>query len=126
MTISRMRLSLGYVVTYLVTSGTGLLVAPQWTLRMLFSNGHYDSTGMQFAGLFILGLAAIVAQVIRHNLVALYPTLIAVRVGFCAAYVAFYATTGDPFFLAVLATVGLGLVASIVSFTLDRRGALKA
>jgi uncharacterized protein YjeT (DUF2065 family) len=118
---SRTHLSLFYVVTYLTISGLGLTLAPQWTLRLLFSNGHYESTALRFAGIFILGLGAIVTQVIRFRLDVLYPTLIGVRVFFCAAYVVLYATTGDPFFLSVLGVVGLGLAMSSLSFALDRR-----
>jgi uncharacterized protein YjeT (DUF2065 family) len=117
---SRTRLSLFYVASYLILSGLGLTLAPQWTLRMLFSNGHYESAALRFAGLFVLGLAAIVIQVIRLHLKVLYPTLIFVRVGFCSAYVALFATTGDPFFLSVLGVVGFGLVLSTVSFFRDR------
>ncbi len=118
---SRTRLSLFYVVTYLTISGLGLTIAPELTLRLLFSNGHYEPAAMRFAGLFILGLAAIVTQVIRFRIDVLYPTLIGVRVFFCAAYVALYGATRDPFFLSVLGVVGLGLVASSVSFVVDRR-----
>jgi len=123
MSKSRTHLSLFYVVTYLTVSGLGLTLAPQLTLRLLFSNGHYESTSMRFAGLFILGLAAIVTQVIRFRLDVLYPTLIGVRVFFCAAYIALFVSTGDPFFLSVLGVVGLGLAASSASFVMDRRAA---
>ena len=121
--MSRTRLSLIYVAMYLTGSGLGLTLAPQLLLHVMFSNGHYDSTGMRFAGLFVLGLAAIVIQIIRYRLDVLYSTLIGVRVGFCAAYVVLYARTGDPFFLAVLAVVGAGLVASSISFAVDRAAA---
>lgn len=118
---SRTRTSLFYPAMYLTGSGLSLVIAPQWLLKMMFSNGSYDSTAMRFAGVFVLGLAAIVVQIIRLRLDALYPTLIGVRVGFCAAYVALYAQTGDPFFLAVLGVVGAGLVASSISYVLDAR-----
>ena len=65
-------------------------------------------------------------QTIRHDIAAIYPTLIGVRVVFCAAYVVLFAQTGDPFFLVVLAIVGAGLVASSLSYALDRRGSRRA
>ena len=120
MTLSRTRRSLWYPAMYLTGSGSALAIAPQWSLSVLGSNAHYESAMVRFAAVFILGLAALVIQTIRLGLDAMYPTLIAVRVGFCAAYVALYADTGDPFFLVVLAVVGAGLVASAASYAIDR------
>jgi hypothetical protein len=119
--LTRTRRSLWYPAAYLTGSGLGLAIAPQFTLRMLASNGSYDSTMVRFAAVFILGLAFLVIQTIRLGVDALYPTLIAVRVGFCACYVALYADTRDPFFLVVLGVVGAGLVASSISYAADRR-----
>jgi hypothetical protein len=117
----RTRTSLYYPASYLVTSGLGMTFAPQWTLEMMFSNGRYESAFVQMSGLFVIGLAAIVIQTIRHRISALYSTLIAVRVIFCAGYVVLYAQTRDPFFLAVLGIVGAGLLASTVCYALDLR-----
>ena|SRR5687767_7391283 len=115
----RMRLSLFYPATYLVVSGAGLTFAPRVTLDMMFSTGDYNIAMVQMCGLFILGLAAIVIATIRHRLTALYPTLIGVRMLFCAGYVVLYDRTYDPFFLAVLGIVGFGLIVSCVSYALD-------
>jgi uncharacterized protein YjeT (DUF2065 family) len=121
MSRTRTRLSLFYVAFYLTNAGLGLTFAPELSLRMLQSNAHYDATAMRFAGLFIVGLAMIVIQIIRLRLDALYSTLIVVRIVFCTAYVVLYVQHGDPFFLVTLAIVGLGLVASSVSYVLDSR-----
>ncbi len=123
MTRARTRLSLFYPLAYLTTSAIGLLVMPGFTQRMLFANVEYDAIAMRFAGVFILGLAIIVAQVIRLRLDALYATLVAVRVVFCAIYIALYAQTGNPFFLSVFGVVGLGLVASSIAYVIDGRDA---
>ena len=117
-----MRLSLYYVLTYLTLSGVGLVVAPGLVQRLLFASVIYDAPPMRFAGLFILGLAAIVAQVIRRRIDGLYPTLVGVRVLFCTAYVALFVATHNPFFLSVLAVVGLGLIMSTVGLAIDHRG----
>jgi hypothetical protein len=116
---ARTRLTLFYVLGYLTTAAIGLLVMPGFTQRMLFGNVEYDAIPMRFAGVFILGLAILVAQIIRLRLDTLYPTLVMVRVVFCAIYIAMYVQTGNPFFLAVLAIVGLGLVASSVAYVID-------
>ena len=118
----RTRLSLFYVLAYLTVSSIGLLLMPGFTQRMLLGNTEYDPIAMRFAGVFILGLAMIVLQTIRLQLDALYATLVAVRVVFCAIYIAMFAQTGNPFFLSVLAIVGLGLVASSIAYVLDSRG----
>jgi hypothetical protein len=123
---SRTRLSLFYVLAYLTTAGLGLLVVPGLTQRMLFANVEYDPVAMRFAGLFIVGLAMIVGQIIRLRIDALYTTLIAVRVVFCAVYVVLYVQTANPFFLAVLGVVGAGLTASTIGYALDRRAAARA
>jgi hypothetical protein len=117
------RASLFYVASYLVSSGLAMTLSPQLALDMLGSNGHYETTFVQMCGLFVIGLAALVIQTIRHRLVVLYPTIIGVRVAFCCGYVVLYERTRDPFFLAVLAIVGLGLLLSSVCFVIDRRRA---
>ena len=118
---ARTRLTLVYVLAYLTIAAVGLLVMPGFTQRMLLGNVEYDAIAMRFAGVFILGLAIIVAQIIRLRIDALYSTLVAVRVVFCAIYIAMYVQTGNPFFLAVLAIVGLGLIASSIAYVIDGR-----
>jgi hypothetical protein len=117
----RMRLSLFYVATYLTTAGLGMTFAPQLTLDMMLSNGRYELAFVRMSGLFVLGLAALVLQIIRHRLAVLYPTLIGVRIVFCTGYVVLYTQTRDPFFLTTLGIVGAGLVASSLGLALDRR-----
>jgi hypothetical protein len=119
--MDRTRLSLLYPAFYLATSGLSLTFTPRLALDMMFATSDYSLPIVRMCGLFILGLAAIVIQTIRHRLTALYTTLIAVRVGFCAGYVALYAQTRDPFFLVVLAIVGAGLLASTAAWALDAR-----
>jgi len=122
----RMRLSLFYVASYLVTSGLGMTFAPDLTLRLLFSTGTYETTFVQMCGLFVIGLAVFVIETIRRRIHGLYPAIIGVRVVFCIGYVVLYLRTRDPFFLAVLGTVGFGLVLSTVCIALDRRDAAQA
>jgi hypothetical protein len=93
----RTRLSLIYVVAYLLGAGIFLLI----------------------------GLGMFVAQIIRHGAVALYPTTLAVRAVFCTGFIALYLLSRDPLFLVLLAVVGLGVVATSVSYLRDSRdGAL--
>jgi hypothetical protein len=118
--MNRMRKSLYYPAFYLTTAGLGSILMPELFMKMMFSNTSYDLNFIRFTGLFFIGLAVLVIQVIRNNVTVMYPTLIGVRVFFCAGYVALYAATGNPFFLTVLAIVGAGVIASSVSFAKDR------
>ena len=90
---------------------------------MLLANVEYDPIAMRFSGVFVLGLAIIVLQTIRLRLAALYPTLIIVRLVFCAIYVLMFVQTRNPFFLVVLGIVGAGVVASSVGYARDRSAA---
>jgi hypothetical protein len=109
-----------YPAFYLSLAGLGLALAPDLFLKLMFSNTAYDPGFARFTGILLLGLAAIVIQVVRHRIDRLYPTLIGVRVFFCVGYIVLYFMTGNPFFLAVLGIVGVGLVASSISFARDR------
>lgn len=117
----RTRLSLYYLVTYLFVTGVGLLFAPQLSLKLLLSTGHYENTFVQFTGALMIGLSMVVAQIIRHRLEVLYPTTLFVRTFFIAVIVALYLQTKDPLFLVVLAVVGFGVALTATTFLLDRR-----
>lgn len=115
------RLSLNYLATYLLVTGAGLLLAPQLTLGLLFSTGHYQNTWVQLTGAFMAGLGMLVVQIIRHRVEALYPTTLFVRAFFIVVIVALYVQTHDPLFLVVLAVVGLGVTMTTTALLLDRR-----
>lgn len=118
--MNRTRRTFFYPAFYLTTSGLGLLFAPDLTLRLFFSNGHYGDVMPRMAGAVVLALAVLVIQVIRHRAEALYPTIVGVRVMLCAAWMGLYLYTRDPFFLAVFAMVAAGMVWSAVSLRFDR------
>lgn len=115
------RLSLYYLATYLFVTGFGLLCAPQLSLKLLLSTGHYENTFVQFTGAFMIALSIVVAQIIRHCVVALYPTTLIVRTFFIAVIVALYLQTNDPLFLVVLGVVSFGVALTTTAFLLDRR-----
>lgn len=117
----RTNLSLIYVASYLLGSGIFLLVAPHLALRLLLSTGDYGPILPRLAGLLLLGLGILVVQIIRHHVSTLYLTTLGVRVVFCVGFVALYALSGDPLFLVLLAVVGIGVLATSVSYVLDRR-----
>ena len=121
--MTRTNRSLIYVAAYLIPAGVLLLLAPRLALRLLFSTGEYGETLPRLAGMLLIGLGVLVVQIIRYRLVALYPTTLAVRVFFCACFLAFYSMSGDPLFLVLFAVVIVGVIWTGVSFALDRRTA---
>lgn len=73
MPLERTRRSLYYLVGYLVPSGLALLIAPAATMRLLLSNGHYDNVFPRMTGLLLIGLALVIAGIIRYRTEVLYP-----------------------------------------------------
>src|SRR5262245_12935771 len=120
-TMRRTNRSLIYVATYLLGAGILLVLAPRLTLKLLLSTGEYGEIMPRLAGLLLLGLGIIVVQIIHYRLAALYPTTLAVRAIFFVGSVWLYIMSRDPLFLVLLAVLGLGMVATSVSFILDKR-----
>ena len=119
--MKRTRLSLFYLAGYLIPSGLLLLLAPRFSLKLLFSNGEYGDVLPRLAGTLLIGLGILIVQIIRLRLDMLYTTVIGVRVFFCAAFLVFYFLSQDPLFLVLLAVVGFGLVLTTISYLLDRQ-----
>jgi hypothetical protein len=117
----RTHLSLIYVVGYLLAAGICLLVAPRLAMKLLVSTADYGVIVPRLAGLLLIGLGMFVVQIVRHRVVALYATTLAVRVVFCVGFIALYTLSRDPLFLVLLAVVGLGVLATSASYILDRR-----
>jgi hypothetical protein len=120
------RLSLYYLAMYLFVTGAGLLFAPQLSLKLLLSSGHYDNTFVQFTGAFMIALSMLVVQIIRHGVEVLYSTTLFVRTFFIAVIGALYLQTNDPAFLVVLAVVGAGVTLTATALLLDRRAQTSA
>src|SRR5713226_4272411 len=119
--MQRTRLSLFYLVTYLTFSGLALLLAPQLTLKLLFSNGSYGDVMPRLVGMFVLTLGILAAQIVRHRVEVLYTTLLAVRGGILVVLLGLLLYSGDPLFLVLMAVVGLGVILTGTSVWLDRR-----
>ena len=123
--MTRTRTSLFYPATYLLGGGLNLLVAPKLALALMLSNGSYGEAMPRMAGALMFGLGLVVVQVIRHEVEALYATLVGVRVFFCAVWLALYAGSRDPFFLVVFGIVAAGMVWTAIAHRLDAPGAAR-
>ena len=119
--MTRTRFSLFYLAGYLIPAGLLLLLAPTFSTRLLLSNGDYGNVFPRLAGMLLIGLGILVVQIIRLRLDQLYTTTVAIRLFFVVCLVVFYAMSQDPFFLVLVAIVGLGLIFTGISFYLDRQ-----
>lgn len=119
--MTRTRLSLYYLATYLSLTGVAFLLAPQWALGLLFATGHYENAFVRFVGAFMIALAVLVLQIIRHRLELLYLTTLGVRLFFLAVIVALYVESRDPLFIAIFCVVAVG-VGLTLSCYLSERG----
>jgi hypothetical protein len=117
----RTNLSLIYVATYLLVAGVLLVYAPRRALQLLLSTGAYGDILPRLVGFLLVGLGILVVQIIRYRITALYRTTLAVRGVFCLGFVMLYSMSRDPLFLVLLAVVGVGMLATGLSFTLDKR-----
>ena len=113
------RRSLLYVVAYLVLGGAGLLLAPEAALQLLLSSGGYGDVFPRVAGMLMIGLGLFVIQIIRLRLEFLYPTTLYVRGFFLLCLMYFYVLTLDPLFLSLITIIGLGMVVTTASYTID-------
>ena len=119
--MTRTRFSLFYLAGYLIPAGLLLLLAPTFSTRLLLSNGDYGEVFPRLAGMLLIGLGILVVQIIRLRLDQLYTTTLVIRLFFVVCLVVFYAMSGDPFFLVLVAIVGFGLIFTGISFYLDRQ-----
>ena len=117
----RTNLSLIYVATYLLAAAAFLVLAPRLALQLLLSSGDYGEIFPRLGGLLLLGLGIIVLQIVRHRITALYLTTLAVRGVFCVGFLVLYALSRDPLFLVLLGVVGIGVVATSISYVVDTR-----
>jgi len=115
------RISLFYLVSYVLPAGLTLLFAPDLALWMFGSNTSYDQEPMRLAGIALTSLGVFVAQMIRLRLEALYTTTLAVRIFIVSSLTWLYLTSRNPFFLVLVGIVALGFVLTSTAYLADRR-----
>ncbi len=123
--MKRTRLSLFYLAGYLLLSGILLIVAPQFALQLLFSNGEYGDVMPRLLGVVLFALGVVIVQIIRFRLDVLYTTTLFVRGVILLVLLALYGYSRDPFFLVLLGVVGFGVVLTTTSYLLDRQSRMK-
>jgi len=117
----RTRLCLWYVVGYLLVTGLALAVAPTAALRALQSSADYGDVMPRWVGMMSLALAALIAQTLRHRVVAMYPLGFFMPGAMLFGFVGLFLQSGDALFLVVAAVVLVGVAMTGISLWLDRR-----
>jgi len=117
----RTRFSLGFVATYLLLTGLGLLLAPRAALALMGSTVDYGDTMPRWVGMFSVALAAVIVQVLRHRLAILYPLGFFMPGAMLFGFAGLFMQSGDPLFLAVAGIVSIGVAITGISLWLDRK-----
>jgi uncharacterized protein YjeT (DUF2065 family) len=117
----RTHLSLYYLVGYLFPAGLMLFLVPEFATKLLLSNTVYDEPPLRLAGLVLIALGILIAQIIRLNIEALYTTTLLVRTVLSVGLLGLLITTGNPFFGVVLIVVLIGVALTGTSYLFDRR-----
>ena len=121
--MSKTRLSLYYLATYLTVGGIGFMLVPQTMLTLFFSNGNYSNIMVRFNGVLLLSIGIFVIQLIRHRVSELYGTTLIVRTIILIALVVLYFFSRDPLMITLLVIVGLGFILTLTSYVLDHKAA---
>ncbi|MES1021410.1 hypothetical protein ABN584_00730 [Gloeocapsa sp. BRSZ] len=124
--MERTRLSLFYLVGYLIPSGVMLLIAPRFSLKLLLSEGDYGDVFPRAAGMLAVGLGIMIVQMLRLRLSKLYSTTLIVRSFFFVCLLSLYKLNRDPFFLVLLIILSIGIVLTTTGYVLDKQDALKS
>jgi hypothetical protein len=122
--MKKTHLSLYYLIGYLVPSGLCLLLIPQFTLKLLFSNADYGDIIPRLAGMLALALAVLVIQIVRLQIEALYTTILAVRGGMLLILLALFFYSQNPLFISLFVVVGIGFVLTGIGYYLDSQARL--
>lgn len=117
----RTHVSLYYLVGYIIPSGLLLLFVPTFATQLLQSNTTYDEPALRLAGLVLLALGLLIAQVVRHHVEVLYTTTLVIRAILSLGLLWFFVSTANPFFAVVLVVVLIGVALTGTSYILDRR-----
>ena len=84
--LSKTKISLFYLATYLIVIGFGLVFAPRNSLIVLQSNADYGDVFPRVAGMLMSGLGFTVLGLIRASAYELYPATLVIRVYFLICY----------------------------------------
>ncbi|MDH3650280.1 MAG: hypothetical protein OEQ53_11390 [Saprospiraceae bacterium] len=115
------KITLTYLVSYLVGGGICLLTVPGFFLKILQSNQDYGDVMPRFAGVFMLALGCFVGMILYYKDYKYYRFSIVIRTIIVAILIWFYISTKDPFFIVVNIIVLIGLIPSYVAVLNEKK-----
>ncbi len=115
------RLSLLYPIVVLLVSGSLLLIRPGLVFSTLQSNVTYPPELGNLLGVMFLGLGSLVALVFRYKFEELYTWTIAIRLFFSLCAITLYFIYNNPFFMALLFIILIGILITILGLVKDQR-----
>ncbi len=95
------------------------MLAPQFALKLLFSNEEYGDVMPRLVGVVLFALGVVIVQIIRFRLEVLYTTTVFVRAVILLVLISLYLYSRDPFFLVLVGVVGFGVTLTTTSYLLD-------
>src|SRR4029450_9668889 len=101
------RLTFLYLGSYLVVGGLGLLLLPEFTLRMLLADGSYGGVMPRLVGVFMAALGGAVVQFLRAGDYRYYTYTVLARALIVAALTALYLKTRDTLLVSLHVIVTL-------------------
>jgi uncharacterized protein YjeT (DUF2065 family) len=119
--MNRTRLSLFYLAGYLFPTGLLLYFAPQFFMKLLFSNQEYSSAFPRFSGILLVGIGIVVVTVIKYGNPIWYRMTLIVRLVLWTGIFGVWLESRDPFFIVVLSVLGFGILLTGSFYLLDRR-----
>ncbi len=115
------RLSLLHTIVVLLVSGSLLLIRPGLVFSTLQSNAIYPPELGNLLGIMFLGLGSLVALVFRYKFEELYKWTIAIRAFFSLYAMVLYLTYKNPFFIALLFIILIGILITVLGLVKDQR-----
>lgn len=106
------KITLTYLVSYLIFGGIGLTFFPALFLEIFQSSGNYGNVMPRVAGMFMLALGGLVGSILYYKDYKYYKFSIIARTIIAFLLYWFFLMTDDPFFLIIKIIVLIGLVPS--------------
>ena len=124
--LRRTRVSLFYLIAYLLPLSVGLLVVPSGTLHSLGSNADHATIAWRLFGGLLLALALIVIRLVREHRSAAYINTAIGRMVFVGVFSFLVGKTGNQAYVVILAVLSFGETWTLIALAADWRERIAA
>ena len=114
------KISLSYVVFYLMIGGLGLAIVPRLFLDLFQSNQDYGDIMPRVVGMFMIVLSGLIAAMLYFKDFKYYGFSIIARTFIVLFLFFLYLLNNDPFFILINVIVLIGLVPSYIIFIKEK------